>query len=315
MKSYNQFVSEMYSILEYADPNSQTELARRIAAQRARNSASALNAGGKFATVRRIGGAAIAPLSAAIDVGSETMAQKERGRRTSSALAMGATKAASGWAGAVGGAKVGATLGAGIGGLFGGVGAAPGAAIGGVLGGIGGYAAGSKLGGKTSEMVAGATGKEKAAMAQANRQRQAGGGLAGIGGKTSFSQKKPGGPAFMSTGSGAQRKTVQLAKTSVIKDPTTGKSETGYLAFKGGKPVYKRGQDPSTLARTSSNWSERVGRTIIPGAYAGHDEKVRQAKLKTAAQNDIARQRKLGVVGSKNLVGPKIVGPKPPSPK
>ena len=61
--------------------------------------------------------------------------------------------------------------------------------------------------------------------------------LTGIGGPTSVSQNKDG-TGFMSTGSGSQRKTVQLAKTQLVKDPTTGKQRVGDLAYKGGKAVY-----------------------------------------------------------------------------
>lgn len=241
-----------------------------------------------------LGMRALGAAGAGVDAGFEYAGQRERGRSNPSAAAMGATKAAGGWAGAVGGAKAGAALGAGVGALFGGVGAAPGAAIGGLVGGLGGYVAGSELAGAASETVAGATGKEKAAMAQANRQRQAGGALTGIGGKTTFSQAKPGGPAFMSTGVGKQRRTVQLAKTSVVRGPG-GKEELGHLAFKGGKAVYKRAADPSTLARTSSNPLERIGRSLFAGAYKKHDAAKAQQALQKARQSDVARDRKLGV--------------------
>ena len=119
----------------------------------------------------------------------------------------------------------------------------------------------------------------------------------------------------MSTGAGSQRKTVSLAKTSVVKDPKTGKAETGNLAFKGGQAVYKRAQDPSTLAKTSSNPLERIGRTFNPNAYKAQDEVSRKTKLQQAATSDIKRQQSLGVKGSQNLVGPKIVGPKIVGPK
>lgn len=228
------------------------------------------------------------------DAASEYLSQKERGRSTGSATAISAAKVGGGLAGGAAGAKAGAALGAGVGALFGGIGAAPGAAIGGALGGLTGYLTGSELSGGAAENIAGATGKEKTAMAQANRQRQAGGALKGIGGKTTFSQAKPGGPAFMSTGVGSQRRTVQLAKTSLVRGPG-GRDQVGYLAFKGGKAVYKRSADPSTLARTSSNWAERFGRTYFSGAYKEHDKKMAAQKLAVARQADIARNKKLGV--------------------
>jgi len=214
----------------------------------------------------------------------------------------------SGWARSL--AK-GATVAAGtaLGGLAGGAAGSAAGPVGTAVGGYAGQAAGAAAADKAFDTVAGANAAERKAMATSNRQRQAGGGLAGIGGKTTFSKGK-GGTGFMSTGSGSQRKTVQLAKTSVVKDPNTGKAEVGNLAFKGGKAVYKRAADPSTLAKTSSNPLERIGRSLFAGAYKKSDEQARQAKLKTAAASDVKRQQALGVKGSKNLVGPKIVGPK-----
>lgn len=219
----------------------------------------------------------------------------------------------SGWARSL--AK-GLTVGTGavLGGIAGGTAGSVAGPVGTAVGGYAGQAAGAAAADKAFDTVAGANAVQRKAMATANRQRQAGGGLAGIGGKTTFSKGK-GGTGFMSTGSGSQRKTVQLAKTSVVKDPKTGKAETGHLAFKGGQAVYKRAADPSTLAQTSSNPLERVGRSLFAGAYKTHDEKERQAKLKQAAQSDIKRQQALGVKGSKNLVGPKIVGSKTVGPK
>ena len=225
------------------------------------------------------------PLGVAADVGLETMDQKSRGRKTGSALAMGATKAAGGLAGAKAGALTGAKFGSFLG--------PKGAAVGAAVGGLCGYLAGSGIAGKASETIAGATGKEKAAMATANRQRQAGSAVKGIGGSTSFSQKKPGGPAFMSTGSGAQRKTVQLAKTGVVQ--RGGQSVAGYLAKKDGKAVYKAGPSAQSLAKTSSNPLERVGRSLFAGAYKKSDAANAAKKLATARASDAARNLKLGV--------------------
>ena len=225
------------------------------------------------------------PLGVAADVGLETMDQKSRGRKTGSALAMGATKAAGGLASAKAGALTGAKFGSFLG--------PKGAAVGAAVGGLGGYLAGSGIAGKESETIAGATGKEKAAMATANRQRQAGSAVKGIGGSTSFSQKKPGGPAFMSTGSGEQRKTVQLAKTGVVQ--RGGKRVAGYAAKQCNQIVYKAGPSAQSLAKTSSNPLERVGRSLFAGAYKAHDAKQAAKKLATARASDAARNLKLGV--------------------
>ena len=240
---------------------------------------------GKLGGVKKFIGKAAGPAAFALDTGLEAAAQKARGRKTGSALAMGATKAAGGLAGA----KAGAAGGAALGSLAGPVGTA----VGGVVGGIGGYVAGSGLAGKASEVVSGATGKEKAAMAQKQRQSHSGGGLAGIGGKTTFSKGK-GGTGFMSTGAGKQRKTVQLDKTSVVRD-AKGKEAVGNLAFKGGKAVYKRAADPSTLARTSSNPFERIGRSLFAGAYKKSDAAQQKKKIAAARASDVKRQQKLGV--------------------
>lgn len=243
-----------------------------------------------------------AGLSAAISAADE----KSKGSGWLRSLAKGATVAAGTALGGLGGAAAGTAV-------------APGAGT--AIGGFAGQAAGAELAGRAFDTAAGANAAQRASMRQATRQKQAGGGLKGIGGQTTVSQTKPGGPAFMSTGSGSQRKTVQLGKTSVVKDPKTGKLDTGYLAFKtdpktGKKQAtYKRAADPSTLAQTSSNPLERIGRSIAPGAYKAQDEKARQQRLKQAAASDIKRQQALGVKGSKNLVGPKIVGTKLVGPK
>lgn len=180
-------------------------------------------------------------------------------------------------------------------------GGALGSAAAGPVGTVAGGAAGSMAAGKAFDTVAGANAVGRKAIATANRKSQSGGGLVGTGGKTTFDTKKN----TITTGG----KTAQLGKTSVVTDPKTGKKDVGYLAYKGGKAVYKR-PDTKSLAQTSSNPLERVGRSLFAGAYKANDAKLAAAKLKTSATSDIKRQQSLGVKGSKNLVGPKIVGPK-----
>jgi hypothetical protein len=236
-------------------------------------------------------------VGAAFDTAAEFQAQKERGRSTPSALAMGLTKGLTGWGGSALGTSAGAPVGGFLGSALGPKGTVAGAAAGGVLGGLGGYVAGSELGGSAAETVAGATPKEKLAMAQANRMRQSGSLIKGAGGPTTVSQKKPGGPAFISTGAGSQRRTTQLPTTALFKKD--GKQSTGYLAFKGGKPVYKQGPNPQTLARTSSNPLERVGRTLFAGAYKQHDIKKGKEAYKTALRNTQQYQKNLGITPQK----------------
>ena len=253
-------------------------------------------------TAGRLAGPALTAVDAGFRYKERRDSGESRKRSVAGAASEVGTAAAAGWAGAKTGAAIGSVLGP------------KGALVGGLVGGGLGYAAGSEVGKKAFNVAAGASPKEVKAMATTNRQKQAGGGLAGIGGKTTFSKAKDG-TGFMSTGAGSQRKTVSLAKTSVVKDPKTGKAETGHLAFKGGQAVYKRAQDPSTLAKTSSNPLERIGRTINPNAYKAQDEVSRKTKLQQAATSDVKRQQSLGVKGSQNLVGPKIVGPKIVGPK
>ena len=211
-------------------------------------------------------GRVVGPASAVLDVADE----RSKGSGWLRSLAKGAVVAAGGAAGGAGGSVAGP--------------------VGTVAGAVGGSMAASKA----FDTVAGANAVERKAIATANRKSQSGGEIKGIGGPTSFSQKKPGGAAFMSTGSGPQRKTVELAKTSVVTDPKTGKQEVGNLAFKGGQAVYKRA-DTKSLAQTSSNPFERIGRTIAAGAYKDNDAKLAAAKLATARASDATRNQKLGV--------------------
>jgi hypothetical protein len=225
---------------------------------------------GRFAKIGRLAG----PASAAIDTAMSTADERSKGSGWGRSLAKGATVAAGGLLGGAAGAIGGGGL----------LSAATGTA--GAL--VGGAAAG-----KAFDTVAGANAKERKGMATANRQRQAGTSVKGIGGSTSFSQKKPGGPAFMSTGVGKQRKTAQLAKTGVVQ--RGGQSVAGNLAFKKGQAVYKAGPSAKSLAKTSSNPLERVGRSLFAGAYKQSDAANAAKKLATARSSDAARSRKLGV--------------------
>lgn len=211
-------------------------------------------------------GRVVGPASAVLDVADE----RSKGSGWLRSLAKGAVVAAGGAAGGAGGS------------------------VAGPVGTVAGAVGGSMVAGKAFDTVAGANAVERKAIATANRKRQSGGEIKGIGGPTLFSQKKPGGAAFMSTGSGPQRKTVELAKTSVVTDPKSGKQEVGNLAFKGGKAVYKRA-DTKSLAQTSSNPLERIGRSLFAGAYKDNDAKLAAAKLATARASDATRNQKLGV--------------------
>lgn len=134
--------------------------------------------------------------------------------------------------------------------------------------------------------------------------------LTGIGGPTSVSQNKDG-TGFMSTGSGSQRKTVQLAKTQLVRDPKTGQQRVGDLAYKGGKAVY--------LARPSAASSDttllsRLSRATGIGGQRERDAAAAKKDYRTALGNTQTYQKKLGIT-PKPVVGPKIVGPKIVGPK
>lgn len=212
---------------------------------------------------------------AALSAALSTADEKSKGSGWLRSLAKGATVAAGTALGGLAGGAAGTAI-------------APGAGT--AIGGYAGQAAGAAAADKAFDVAAGANAAQRKAMATANRTRQAGGALKGIGGKTTFDTKKN----TMTTGSGSQKKTVQLGKTSVVTGPG-GKQETGYLAYKGGKAVYKRAADPSSLARTSSNPLERIGRSLFSGAYKQSDAAAAAKKLAAARQSDVSRQKALGV--------------------
>jgi hypothetical protein len=202
------------------------------------------------------------PASAALDVADE----RSKGSGWARSLAKGAAVAAGG--------ALGGTAGS----------------VAGPVGTVGGAVGGSMAASKAFDVAAGANAKERKAIATANRQSQSGGAIKGIGGKTTFDTKKN----TITTGTGSQRKTAQLGKTSVVTDPKTGKQDTGYLAYKGGKAVYKKA-DTKSLAKTSSNPLERIGRSLFAGAYKKSDAANAAKKLATARQSDAARNKALGV--------------------
>jgi hypothetical protein len=212
--------------------------------------------------ILRGAGKLIGPASAALDVADE----RSKGSGWLRSLAKGATVAAGGALGGAGGSVAGP--------------------VGTVAGAVGGSMAASKA----FDTVAGANAKERKAIATANRKSQSGGEIKGIGGKTTFDTKKN----TITTGTGAQRKTAQLAKTSVVNDPKTGKQEVGNLAYKGGKAVYKR-SDTKSLAQTSSNPLERIGRSLFAGAYKKSDAENAAKKLNQARASDATRNKALGV--------------------
>lgn len=234
-------------------PNSSTS----ALATRSSELAKAANTTSKFAKGLRIAGRVAGPAAAALDVASE----RSKGSGWLRSLAKGAVTA--------GGAALGG---------------AAGTAVAGPVGTVVGAGAGSMAASKAFDVAAGKNAVERAADRVKNRQRQSGGALVGTGGKTTFDNKKN----TMTTGN----KTVNLAKTSAVTDPKSGKKETGFLAYKDNKAVYKRADAPGT---GSSNAFERIGRSINPNAYKENDAKLAAQKLNKAKANDTARNAALGV--------------------
>jgi hypothetical protein len=211
-------------------------------------------------------GKLLGPASAALDSVLSTADERSKGSGWARSLAKGATVAAGGLLGGTAGAIGGGGL----------LSAATGTA---------GALAGGAAADKAFDTVAGANAKQRKAIATANRNSQAGGAIKGVGGKTSFDTKKN---TITSGG-----KTAQLGKTSVVTGPG-GKQEVGNLAYKNGKAVYKR-SDTKSLAQTSSNPLERIGRSLFAGAYKKSDAANAAKKLAAARQSDAARNKALGV--------------------
>jgi len=202
---------------------------------------------------KKVGGRVLPGVEAALSVAAER--QKGSGWLRSAAKA--ATVAAGGALGATAGSVAGP--------------------VGSIAGGYGGAVAADKA----FDAIAGKNAKERKAAAVMNRQRQYGKKIVGVGGETKFDTKKN----TITTGG----RTVKLANTSVVTDPTTGKKEVGYLAYKDGKAVYKRGQ----AAGTNDGVLGRLKRWIDPKGAAKRDAAANAAKLKQAQANDAAYRKAL----------------------
>ena len=123
---------------------------------------------------------------------------------------------------------------------------------------------GSAVGSKVADYVMGASKSDRQWMARQNRLNQ--------------------------TGVPGQSATSRSGNRAVVRDAKSGKERVGYLAYKDGKPVYKTANDPSSLAYTSSNPLERVGRRtadagipfvsgLLKGHYGRKDDATRRANV------------------------------------
>jgi len=228
----------------------------------------------KFKAGGKLLGRTLGVAGAGLDIYQGYQGEKEKGSGTKRSLAKGLTQAA------------GAAIGTGLGG-----------AIVPVVGTIGGATAGSAVAGKLFDVAAGENAKERARRALERRRSQSGEYFVG---KDATKITQTGKSGFASTGTGADRKTAQLASKKVITDPVTGKERVGYLAFKtdtsGQKQaVYKTGDTTQDLARTSTNPLERLGRTYAPSLYAKSDAANQRRQLGNARAQQNLMRTKLGM--------------------
>ena len=189
-------------------------------------------------------GKATLPVTAGIEGAAEILAPEKQASVPRTVIKKGAQLAA---------ASKGAQLGAKIGSL----GGPWGRAIGGLVGGGIGYA----TAGSGFETVAGQTPTEKKAAAKLNRDVQQ-------------MQKPSVDPGAFDT------RPLQ----TVVKDPRTGKETVGYLTkqnYQGQEFTGYKAADTSNAARaaSTSNWLERIGRTVNPKAYEKSDEEAMKKRV------------------------------------
>ena len=272
----------------------------------------------------------------ALNVGAGALEYKDR-RSAGQSRTQAATGAAASTAGSEAGWRTGLRLGSSLGARI----AGPrGAVIGGGIGALGGSVLGSSAAGGLSDKLTGASktpteqdyekARQKYGVTQSRKVSaqsgtygaKQGSGLSGIGGQTFTSRDKKG-SAFMSTGAGSQRKTVQLAKTQLVRDPKSGKQVVGDLAFKNGQATYLA--RPSVASRDTGLGGafRNLSRSTGIGGQRERDAAAAKQEYRTALKNTQTYQKKLGItpkaataqklpgqgVGPKK-VGPKIVGPK-----
>ena len=164
---------------------------------------------------------------------------------------------------------------------------------------IGGYVAGEK---GTSKIIRRLEGSQpdysKVAQSRATKYARAnsasrnvygasqGSAIAGIGGN-SFVTRRPSGAAFMSTGAGSQRRTVQLPRTQLVRDPRSGRQTVGDLAYRNGTPVYL--SRASTASRdsnyTAGGMWRNLQRNLNFGGQRERDRAAARREYRTALGN------------------------------
>jgi hypothetical protein len=129
----------------------------------------------------------------------------------------------------------------------------------------------------------------------------AGSGIVGAGGKTTYS-RTPQGSAFVSTGTGKQRRTAQLPSQMALPG-----NRIGDLAFRGGKPTYLT--RPS-LEQQRQDPVSRFMRTVNP-AFKRAEQEAQQRNLNRAKANTRQYYGKLGISQQKQQQLNPSLGPAP----
>jgi hypothetical protein len=167
-----------------------------------------------------------------------------------------------------------------------------------------------KSGGKTDFNAATRQAQSTVASREA-RQQQAqqrspgtitGSGVVGAGGKTTYS-RTPQGAAFVSTGTGQQRRTAQLPSQMILPG-----NKIGDLAFKGGKPTYLA--RPSVEA-TKQNPLQRFARATNLLGYADKEKQQQQQNINRAKASTREYYGKLGISQQKQQQLNPSLGPAP----
>lgn len=133
-----------------------------------------------------------------------------------------------------------------------------------------------------------------------------GSGIRGAGGQTTYS-RTPKGAAFVSTGTGTQRRTAQLPSTMLLPG-----GRVGDLAFRGGKPTYLA--RPSVEA-TKQNPLQRFARSANLFGYRDRERAQQSQDVSRAATSTRRYYGQLGISAQKQKqLNPSLnVAPKPKS--
>lgn len=149
--------------------------------------------------------------------------------------------------------------------------------------------------------------------------------ITGSGGPNTFVELNKKNVPFLSTGSGSNRRTVQLPSTKLVRDPKSGRQVVGDLAYRSGSPVYMaRGSTSSrdTSASIGGAW-RNLQRSLNIGGQRQRDAEASKREYRTALANtqrytkglnistqSATKQKLPGYGVGSGKVGPAKVGPK-----